>query len=366
MHHLKSATLFVAAALGAASSAFAGAGLLTTVVTPLSPAVTYSRLATTTARALDTYVGYTVTVASDPSNTNTINNVVFTGTITVTDAQEAAEYISSDGATCQTTTNPLGSPANARSISCTIGQLRAGQPFPTFAVFFKAPVKDTTAPLTPDGVAGLCATTDCVAFGGITFYAEGTGGVQSPPQNSTVPWAADLVTLGTANPTLVKSGVQKSGGLLFTGDGAVATENDPWTTTVIVPANFSAPTGTYTVATIDEPQSEAPLASNLFTKQATILTIPGTFASLTILLRRDATTIAPKAKIDSARVYYSSNNIDLGTQLFSCAITGGPTLGMPCISKPPKEYTRKNSPTPAWIGDWEFEILALDNGRYSN
>ncbi len=221
------ATLLSCACAAAPMAASAGAGVLTTTVKPLSPAVTYSSLASASpARpALDTYIGYTVSIVN--AGGNTINNVSFTGSTQVTDGDEKAVFSSIEGATCTTPTTT--------TIRCVIGQLKAGQAVPTFAVFFKAPVKDAASPL-PDGLAGSCATTDCVTFSGITSYAETTGGANSPVDNSISEWTAGAVTLGTFNPALVKSAVQKAGGRLFTGSGAVSTSADPFTTSVVVPA----------------------------------------------------------------------------------------------------------------------------------
>ena len=106
MRNLKSVILIVATMFGAAGSAFAGAGIVNTLVEPLSDAVTYSTLATTSpARPAltTTYVGYKVTVTSDPGNSNTINNVIFTGKTTVTGgAGEKAIFSSAEGASCDT------------------------------------------------------------------------------------------------------------------------------------------------------------------------------------------------------------------------------------------------------------------------
>src|SRR5690349_15725540 len=157
-------------ALAVHSSALAGAGIITTTVTPLTNSVTYSSTATTVPPrpALVTFVGYTVTVTNGGGNT--INNIVFTGAATVTDTDEKAVFSSAEGASC-TTTN-----ADHTAVQCTIGQLTAGRSFPTFALFFTAPAKDTATPL-PNGDSAHCDTTDCVHFNGATIYAEGTGGV---------------------------------------------------------------------------------------------------------------------------------------------------------------------------------------------
>src|SRR5207245_2519520 len=152
---------------------------------------------------------------------------------------EKAVFSSAEGALCTTTS------ADLTAIQCPIGQLRAGQTFPTFAVFFKAPVKVT--PL-PDGALALCDTTDCAHFAGTTFYAEGTGGVpNSIPKNSTQPWSATAVPLGTSNAALIKSAVPKGGGSFFTGDGVATTPQDPFTTFVAVPAGPA-----FTTATLSE------------------------------------------------------------------------------------------------------------------
>lgn len=368
MHILKSAVL-AAIVFGGAPSTLAGtvgafdfslAPGATTTVAPISPEVTYSK----PTEVLKTFVAFNVGSGAyllRNVSGNTINDITITFTATVTDGAETlklfdpANYLAGLPAGC---TYPTGA-ANPLPITCQVRQYKAGDSFPAFTVFYEAPAKVT------NGVADD-PDTDQVRLDIRVVYAEGTNGGNPRPNSVINVTDGGVVTLGTENPTLVKSAVPKAGSTLFTGVGAVATEADPWTTTVVVPANFTVGTGTYTVATIDEPPSDVPLASDLFTKQATKLTIPGTFASLTILLRRDASTIAPKAKIGSARVYYSpdTSGTDLGTELFSCATTGGPAPGVPCINRR-TEYTKRSAPSPAWEGDWEFEILALDNGRYS-
>ena len=326
------------------TAAFAGAGLVTTVVTPLSTNVTYSD----SSNALVTYIGYTVAVANDPTNTNTINNVRFTATATATDGAEKPTYFAADGATCTTTS------ADQTSISCAIGQLRAGQAFPTFAVFFKAPAKIT------NGIADG-AGQDTVAFSGLTYYAEGTGGVQSPPQNSTVSWtASNDVTLGTTNPTLVRSVVPKNSSLLiFTGNGAVTTGANPFATSVNVPA---APT--YTTADIALSPIVDPNCSNFVACYLSQITIPGTFTPyLTIVLRMDAANIKKGTRIESVVIYYEG--VPVGDCASPTTPFGGTAAGTPCVAK--RTYY-KNKGVPGWTadldGDFEWQILNLKNGGY--
>lgn len=334
--------------LAQASIAWAGAGLVTTVATPLQANVTYSTAAAGSTPALSTYLGYLVTVGNDPTNTNTINNMRFTASTAVTDGAEAATFASSEGLACT-------AGAGGTAIECAIGTLRAGQSV-TFAVFFRSPVKVTNGVADADGQ-------DAVSFSGITYYAEGTGGLgNSVPQNSTVAFAAAPVQLGTNSPSLVRSAVQKAGGQLFTG-GAVATAADPWTTSVMVPA-----TATFTTAELAEAISPVPLAPNLLNQSTTELTIPGSFAQLVITLRRDASTIVKGAKIGSAVLYYAKLVSDVPFAVPACTDTSFgvlPKPGIPCIAQR-TEYTKKTAPTPEWEGDWEFVVYALDNGRYSN
>jgi hypothetical protein len=345
------AALLSCACAAAPMAASAGAGVLTTTVMPLSPAVTYSALASASpARpALDTYIGYTVSVTN--AGGNTINNVSFTGSTRVTDGDEKAVFSSIEGATCTIPTTT--------SIRCVIGQLKAGQAVPTFAVFFKAPVKDTLSPL-PDGLAGSCATTDCVIFSGVTTYAETTGGANSPVDNSISEWTAGAVTLGTFTPTLVKSAVQKSGGRLFTGSGGVSSGADPFTTAVVVPAGTS-----FTTAEIVETPDGINCINNFSACFRSDITIPGAFSPyLTIVLRQDASTILKGTKIDSVLIQYTGAS---GTVIVGdCASPTAPlTNGIPCIAK---RTHYKSSRTPGWTleldGDFEWTLINLGNGSY--
>ena len=347
MAHLKALTLVAAATLVTASSAFAGAGTFTTTVTPLTANVTYSSAAAGKAPPLNTVVGYTVSVSSDPTNTNNTNHIAFIGTTTVTDATEAAEFSSADGATCSTIANPAGSPVNARTISCDIGTLRAGQAYPTFAVFSKAPIADPAGPPTPDNVH----------FSGVTNIAEGS----PTPFNSTFPWTAGDVLLGTANPVLVKSAVPKAGGSLFTGVGGVPTGANQFATTVGIPA-----ASTYTTATIAISPSGDPNCSNFVTCYQSDLTIPGTFSPyLSIVLRQDASSIKSGTKITSVVLVYIAAD-STQTIIGQCASPTTPrTDGIPCIAK---QTYYKNKTVPGWTvdldGDFDWILLNIRNGAY--
>lgn len=343
--------------LVAATPAVAGAGIVTTTVTALAPNVSYSTGGT---KPLVTYIGYLVTVGSDASNTNTINNVAFTGAASAIDAAEKPTFFSADGATC-TTTN-----ADQTAISCSIGQLRAGQTFPTFAVFFKAPVRVVNG-------AADNPNEDAAKFSGITYYAEGTGGPTSPPQNSTVLWTAADVLLGTPSPVNVKSSVPKSGGNFFTGSG-VTTAADQFATSVTVPA-----AATYTAeASIAEATFTTGLSGGLTPTTLTCanftpcyqaaVTVPGSFAYLTVILRQDASTINPGVKIGSVNIWYDGSDTVADSYhgyLGMCPSPTTPLSDRPCIAA--SKYYKKLQDTGGnadLLGDFEWTIITNKNGGF--
>lgn len=355
--NLGASLLAAAGWLLASTSALAGAGIVTTTVTALAPNVSYS---TSGAKPLVTYVGYLVTVGSDASNTNTINNVAFTGAASAIDSAEKPTFFSADGATC-TPTN-----ADQSAISCTIGQLRAGQTYPTFAVFFKAPVKAT------NGVADNPGE-DSFKFSGITYYAEGTGGVQSPPQNSTVLWSAADVLLGTPSPVNVKSSVPKSGGSFFTGSG-VTTTADAFATSVTVPAaasytaEASIDEATFTTGLSGGPSPTLLTCANFTPCYQTAVTVPGVFAYLTVVLRQDASTINTGVKIGSVNIWYDGSGAagdSYHGYLGMCPSPTTPLSDRPCIASS-KYYKNKGVAgwTPDLDGDFEWTVITNTNGGY--
>ena len=240
-------------------------------------------------------------------------------------------------------------------------QLRAGQSADSFAVFFNAPIKDSLSPL-PDGDSSNCTSTDCVLFSGITYYAEGTGGLaNSTPINSTVAWSAGPVTLGTSSTSLVRSALEKKGGTLFTGSGGVTTGTDLFTTSVVVPASVS-----YTSVQLQETPVSTNCTNNFSACFRSDITIPGTFSPyLSITLRQDASTILKGTKIESVLIQYTGHG---GTVFVGdCASPTTPRLdGVPCIAK---RVAYRNSRTPGWTleldGDFEWTILNIQNGSYA-
>jgi len=339
---LLAGTLLLGALVLGTGSAYAGGGELQTTVESLQDTVTYS---SDGPPPLNTYVAYRVTVANVGGNT--INNIRFTGATSVTDGAEKAVFASADGATC-TPTN-----ADGTAIECALGQLKGGKGYPSFAVFFKSPK------MVVNGVADTEGS-DKVSFSGTTFYAEGTGGVpQSTPDNSAQPWTTALVTLGTFNPEDVRTAVQKTGGIVFTGNGSSANSGDKFTTYVTVPA-----AATYTTAQIQESQIGDVNCNSFGTCWQTSLTIPGTFSPyLSIVLTMDSSNIKPGTKIENVVIQY----IDASNVLWDVGLCASPTTPqtnyVPCIAD--RVYF-KNRSVSGWTtdldGDFRWTLISLKNG----
>jgi hypothetical protein len=311
------------------SAAFGGAGVINTVVTPLQVNTTYSSGGP---KPLTTYVAYTVNVSNGGGNT--VNNIRFTAQTAVTDGAEKAVFSSADGASCVTTNT------DKTAIECTIGQLTAGQPAPTIALFFLAPAKVVNGVADGDGA-------DSVALSGTTIYGEGFGGVPtSPPDNSVKPWdPVPAVVLGTNNPTLVKSAVPKSGGLFFTGAGGAASSADVYASNV----KFD-PLSAFAVLTLQEtpfPASDAKcLGGNHFvTCYTTLLTAPQVLYSpgtgfLTEIIRVHPDNFVNGAKMNTVTWEYTPTDAN-GAPAGPAVIVGmcaGPTTprsdGVPCQTIP--------------------------------
>jgi hypothetical protein len=330
------------------SPAFGGAGIINTVVTPVQENTTYSSGGPT---PLTTYVAYLVNVSNEGGNT--INNIRFTAQTSVTDPAEKAVFSTAEGASCVTTN------VDKTAIECTIGQLTAGQPAPTIALFFLAPAKVVNG--LADGVG-----TDAVNLSGTTIYGEGFGGLNSPPDNSINPWTpVQAVVLGTDNPTLVKSAVPKSGGLFFTGAGGVPTANPPDLYASSVKLD---PLNTFAVLKIEEtplPATDATcLGGNHFvTCHTTLFTAPQVLYSpgtgfLTEIIRVHKDNFAKGAKLDTVIWEYTptdANGAPVGA-VQTVSLCASPTAprsdGVPCQTGPVVCY-KKNQPL-ADICEWTF------------
>jgi hypothetical protein len=358
MKRISSLAVGLSLALGSVSAAWAGAGEVTAVVTPLSTNVSFTESATD-----PNFIVYAVSVTNEVGNT--INNIVFTGATQVLDSStvpptptaRTATFDSATGAIC-TTTN-----SNKTAISCSIGQLKAGEST-SFYVTFAAPAS----------LAGAIQT----SFSGITFYAEGTGGLaNSVPQNSTRSWSADAVALGTLSPNNIKSGLPQVNRTLkfFTAPNPVDAElNDQITTTVSV-AGTAPITSTLTI------QEEARLLTdvnclaqdNFYRCYNSTLTIPGfVYPSgsgkyLGITLRIDPAAIKPGFKTSKVRIKYDDNPVPAcqvtspsGASIITYAV-------LPCYAGITyyKNWTRNSSWPQAWEGSLDVFLVNDKNGRWT-
>jgi hypothetical protein len=353
-------------------SAFGAAGDIVASIEPVGVTnVTYSSSTScTTIGALCTNIAFLISVGNVGGNT--INNISYTVKASATDTAESVALDLAKAplpAGCSPTTN-------VGEFTCSLGQLKAGKAIASYVVFWKAPVKAVNQISDEPGTDKVSATISGV-------YAEQSDGATGNPNSTFASTNLTEVVLGTANTLEVKSAVSKlTGASLFTGVGAIATETDPWTTTVIVPMGYipAVAGATYTSAIIAESENASTLSSDLLTSNSTDLTIPGSSppgSSLKIILRRDSRTIANGAKISNAQVYYTGTHdpapIAYPYNVLSCSDTSLgplPKPGIPCIDRTKsKVYTKKEAQAlgnPEWEADWELWLNASDNGLYRN
>jgi hypothetical protein len=303
--------------------------------------------------AQQTYATYQVTVTKQDTPDGQHGSLRFQGAVNVAGlpagSSETATLFSASGATCSAT--------DPSSVECSIpGVLTATGQTVSFSVTFQTPTAGTSITLSGQTLATESSY-------GNTYY-EVTG----PASATTALTVPDPNTVSTYVPSTTTSQVT-----LYTGiDGGIATPDDPWTTTLVIPPGNPA-----TTTSVIETISPQTCAADLLNCSRTALTMPGSFTGLQIILRRDASTIGRRAKIGSAKIFYDSPahpdpRITYPLQLLSCSDTTYGTLpqsGIPCIAKR-TDYPDKSSkkhPVPAGFeGDWEFVIHAIDNGRYVN
>lgn len=350
------ASRLLAVALAAASPGLVSAGVagvVQTDVKALSTEVTYSSISSKGV-PLVTYIGYELTTSY--TGTNTTNNVLLVGELTITDSDEVSTLVfdtaNSDSA-CSAQT--LASPNRVR-LTCFVGTLRQGSGAKVFQVFFKAPKKEV------NGVADGDLT-DSVTLTGTTLYAEQSDGAGNT--NNAVAWNGPaLVTLGTTVAGRIKSVLPKSGGKLFSGNGGIASGSDVFGTSVTVPA-FSSYVTTEIVET-EVSAGSGCINSVLSTGKCYVLNLTikdGANATvifadkLSITISIDQSILPQRLKPQEVIVKYD------GAVVGNCPAAGVPlTNGMPCINsavriKDPKDPDRN--------GDIEIEFLNYRNGSFS-
>ena len=356
---LQSALLALALAFSggawANGSSYPDIDVITTVV-PALPSVTYSTT------ALPTYASYAVTLAHYASRNELIKPVWFTASTEVIGATGQVAKFDASGLPAGCTIAPTGT-----SVSCTFPN---GLYYKTdkikFSLTVKAPTAGSQVKLTAQSSWTECENHYRTQYGPIVTVTTG---------------------LDAPDPLKVSTVVLPTGGTVYTGTNAgipAPTTSNTWAAKVVVP-----PTTGSTTASIQNLIADplCPRAANLLDCSASTMTIPGTFTNLVVTLRRDASTISRWAKINSAIVYYDNPGhpaagipyANYGFHVPACTDTtygALPRSGVPCIQTRTAVYAART-----WrdrdddcdpydrnkkLLYWEFVILAVDNGRFSN
>ena len=338
------AGLFAAASLSWVAPAHAGNAdaLLTLTAVPTMASV--SRNTTATVPAADFRAAYTVSIFN-PSNSS--KNFRFVGNVTVDGAGSTAptQFVSSRPDCTLAGINPV-------QVVCPKLEVAKGTTI-TFQLEFRTPTEGTQM--------NMLASLFFPASGG-TLTASGTASTQ-------------LVKLNFMDYTLgFNTFVPKTGGTFASGvpsslpgsPGGVATEADPFTTTVVIP-----PITFTTTATVAEKQLTGCAAvfvnSGCFESNVTIPSKPGALPGMVIYLRIDRTRHIVERGLtpDSVRIGYSKGT-EAPEEVATCSATVVAAPGKPCIRSPRKDYGGAADVPIDWQFDWEFQIEAVDNGRYVN
>jgi len=155
----------------------------------------------------------------------------------------------------------------------------------------------------------------------------------------------------------------------FTGDLAVSTDNDGWTTTVKVPGFVG-----FSTIEIDEGVSDScssiAVSGGCFRtdlKIPTFLLTGNDVLEITIRWDRKYFNLGGY-KPENLRLRYSPTNEDgsLGTEIeVGLCGASGPTKDVPCMPVPPKKLSGSDTSIKELIGDLEFKVWAKNNGRYA-
>jgi len=377
-------TLLATALLSSAASAQSGPRDVTAIAAPLSNAITYSETGTTTKPVkppLNSLIGVLVTITNNQSNTlNKVRAELVASAYTKSDPSTTLtlEFAPSEG-------SPCALDAASNKVVCSVGQIQAASPSATFVLFYKAPFKPSPY---VDGEFKL---------NGTVFFAEGTTDNPDAPNSSTTIQTA-LIGLGTSNPVLVKSGVRKDGGSIFTGSAGVPTDSLGFQNAALLavpalppvnnkpsyygfskleitppsadptkPAQDRCPNNSTCLSLFDVTVTDKDPATypdfTTFKFSPSTVTDP-TVVYLLITLRRDATLF--KGSINNASVYYYYTTTGWRS-IPPCAQVPNPIS----VSEPRCVYSRKvlkNSDpevkaNPAALGDAQIQILGDSNGR---
>lgn len=334
--------LAVGIALTAAMPALAASPTVEITVVPVPTVVSYARPSATP--PLVTRAAYEIRIVNQ--STNTINDVRFLATSSVLGATATAPFAEAIGMSCQATDTAK------LNVLCSIGQLRGGggaNATASFVLVFNAP---------PAGSS--------IQLNWTAAYGEGLG--DSTGANHVDTQTGNVATtLGTPTATDVRSYVPTGGATLFTGLTGVASSADPWTTVITVPS--------FAKAEVLEDLDANSCSPDYVICVRSTLTIPGSFSYLLVKLRRDVSTLKAGAKIANAVLRYQPGSyvegvfVPSGTpvDIVSCDLLPGrvPNASTRRCVDYRLEYTKKNSPSADYVGDWEFGLKALENGRVS-
>lgn len=336
------ARALAALVVGAASATAAAAPVSNTSIQVISDPRTVS---VSRAEGPTFYVSYKVTVTNNSSNNNYTYDFKATTKITndsggaVNDAY--AQYFGSSGIPCKEQSQTV--------VTCEKLNVDKGTS-KTFTLTYKTPRKGAKLQLTVESTSKAL---------------KGSGSAVTTLV--TIPYTQTIVEFYTFVP--------REGGVFFTGTngnlpgspGAVAVPGDPWTTTIVIP-----PIPFTTTARALETQdgslascSSLYLAGGCFDTNLVIPSDPGALQTMTIYLRVDGTKInLLGSSIINAKIRYSKDGINFA-DVEDCTPTNGPQPGKPCMSNR-KAYGNTSDIPAAWRLDWEFEVKAVDNGRYIN
>jgi hypothetical protein len=301
---------------------------------------------------LPTYIAYRVTLAN--TGGNTINQVRLTGT-TVADGSTAAAF---NSVVVNAGITPTCGPAGAAVVTCTVGQMKAGNSS-DFFLLFQTPT---------DGVH--------LNFELDTTFSEGNS-PNSPPANITESPLTFNVLLtqpdGNVN-THVNTVILPAGGTFFTGPNGVVSSTNPFSSIVTLPAVTNLVTNnTIDLASVPSFQCGNSISYFCFGLSSSINVDNAKDDSkvfypagqiITIILRQDASSLSTKhpiPKVGDVQIFYNPNDPqfpgDVGALVPAC--TGNlPQPNQPCVSGR-TDNLKGNK------GYYEYQIRAVDNGHLS-
>lgn len=376
MHRFKALIVFVAAALGGITPAFATYNTCTDPLVgpthlpnPYDPDITttvVSRPASGTlsiggAYPQTNFVAYDITLTQYRAHAESFNPVFFRATTTVVGAvgQTAAIQSSSLPAGCTL------SAANA-VVTCTFSDVAASTvspapppPAKTFTLLVKSPTAGEQIKLSSQTFWKETHHTYCESEAALTTLTALSNPALNPEVVNTILPEPGTVATGTT--------------------GGAATTAQPWVTIVKVPAaaqvglDLTTPVGEQCPTNDCENFAKVTIPGQQFSVGTRWYDPDAKSKLLVITLRKDVTEVvgdtpAKKAlQILHEKVYYKPDNANSYQQVLLCFVTSGPTVGNPCIAQV-KVYTRFNLPNVPnkneYTGDHEWVIFANENGRY--